>query len=337
MKYICSNCGNLQNVIGHSGGCAGCFWLEALFITIVIAIFFPVAWIVIGFEILFLILTAGKVNYCYKCKAKDCMMPTTTPKGEKLFNEYYEYEKGKNTDNQPETTNTTENEHSVIKIKIKNTKTWFEILIENRSKIIIAGILIWIITLVCILLIPLIISDDKEDINRTSTNQKIEIVEEAKTTQSIQEQTETLETSLKLQAQYKTEIEKAINNGVIKAKKEIEQNYKEADELYLHIIDDEDYTEENYTKYESYTRAVESPIFWLYLDLIKITEKYTKQHKDLATGYYGTLADYVEPIMKKYHVSNLNKLTEIEADMAHKSNEIDIRAQGIYKMIYDNN
>ena len=55
-----------------------------------IAIFVPVAWIVIGFEILFFILTGGKSNCCQKCKAKNCIIPVNTPRGEKLFNEYYE-------------------------------------------------------------------------------------------------------------------------------------------------------------------------------------------------------------------------------------------------------
>lgn len=70
---------------------------------------------------------------------------------------------------------------------------------------------------------------------------------------------------------------------------------------------------------------------------IKFLETYTKQHKDLATDYYGVLADYVEPIMKKYKVSNLNKLTELEAEMAQKSKEIDTRAKGIYNAIYGTN
>lgn len=147
----------------------------------------------------------------------------------------------------------------------------------------------------------------------------------------------TIENSPQLQAQYKAEIEKAINNGVIKAKKEIDKTYKEADEFYTNMISQENYSYENYERYEGYSRILEGQVFGLYMDLINITEKYTKHHEGLATDWYGKLAEYIEPTMKKYHVSNLNKLTELESDMAHKSNEIDIRAQGIYKMVYGNN
>lgn len=89
MKYICSNCGNLQNTIGENSGCAHDFWGITLFITIMIAIFIPVAWVVIGFEILFFILTGRSSNCCNKCNAKDCVIPVNTPRGEKIHNEYY--------------------------------------------------------------------------------------------------------------------------------------------------------------------------------------------------------------------------------------------------------
>lgn len=92
MKYICSNCGHLQNEIGESGGCAHGFWGICIFITIIISLLYWVGFIVLAFEILFFILTGGKSNCCYKCKAKDCVIPVNTPRGEKLFNEYYEYE-----------------------------------------------------------------------------------------------------------------------------------------------------------------------------------------------------------------------------------------------------
>lgn len=154
---------------------------------------------------------------------------------------------------------------------------------------------------------------------------------------SLQNDTVTLGNSPQLHAQYKAEIEKAINNGVIKAKKEMNKTYEEANKLYDDIIITDNYTHENYNQMDLYSREIETPVFYLYFDLINITEKYTKQHKDLATDYYGVLADYVEPIMKKYKVSNLNKLTELEAEMAQKSKEIDTRAKGIYNAIYGTN
>lgn len=340
MKYICSNCGHLQTEIGNSGGCAHDFWGICIFFTIFISLIYWVGFIVLAFEILFFILTSGKSNCCYKCKAKDCVIPVNTPRGEKLFNEYYEYEEIANKKEQEELKNdveissTDETEYTFTKIKVQKNKNWKELFKENENTLYILtiGILILIFSF-----LVLVLSNDSKTINQNNLQPKTEAAIENKSVSPIKKQPETLQTSIQLQAQYKAEIEKAITNGVTKAKNKIDEQYKEADEFYTNMISQENYSSANYEKYESYGRAFESEVFWLYVDLINITEKYTKQHKDLATDYYGTLADYIEPIMKKYHVSNIHKLTELETDMAQKSNEIDIRAQGIYKMVYGTN
>lgn len=92
MRYICSNCGHLQYEIGESGGCAHTFWGWCIIVTLLISLFYWLGFIVLAFEILFFILTGGKSNCCKKCKAKDCVIPVNTPRGKKLFDEYYEYE-----------------------------------------------------------------------------------------------------------------------------------------------------------------------------------------------------------------------------------------------------
>lgn len=90
--YICSNCGNTQNNYGEeNGGCAQTFWIICLVITLFISLFCAVGWIVVGFEILFIILTSSskKINTCFKCNAKDCVIPLDTPRGKQIYNEFY--------------------------------------------------------------------------------------------------------------------------------------------------------------------------------------------------------------------------------------------------------
>lgn len=148
---------------------------------------------------------------------------------------------------------------------------------------------------------------------------------------------QTLENSPALQAQYKAEIEKTINIETAKAKKEIDKIYQEADDLYNNIIMTNGYNMENLSTYQIYSHSCEGPVFDVYFKLMNITEKYTGKHKELQTGWYGALANYIEPIMKKYNVSNLNKLSELESYMAEKSNEIETRAKGLYKTMNGEN
>ena len=96
MKYICRNCGSMQYQIGRSGGCAQTFWQWCLGITVVIGLFFPIAFIVVAFEVLFLILTSRNPasNFCFKCKARGCVVPFNTPAGQQIYKNFYpeEYE-----------------------------------------------------------------------------------------------------------------------------------------------------------------------------------------------------------------------------------------------------
>ena len=91
MRYICRNCGNIQYDYGpNKSGCACTFWVICLIITIFIGLFAAVAWIVVGFEILFMILTRPrKINECFECKAKDCVVPLDTPAGKKIYTDFY--------------------------------------------------------------------------------------------------------------------------------------------------------------------------------------------------------------------------------------------------------
>lgn len=147
----------------------------------------------------------------------------------------------------------------------------------------------------------------------------------------------TLENSPQLQAQYKAEIEKTINIEAIKAKKEIDRIYNEADNIYRDILSLNVYNNETFDKYEVYSRLIEEPLFGVYIKLIEITKKYTNLKDIPATDFYGALANYIEPVMKNYHIANMSKLTELEKYMVTKSNEIETRLEGIRKAVYEKN
>lgn len=96
-KYICRNCGFMQYSYGTSNsGCALVFWIVCLILTILIGLFAPVAFIVVLFEILFIILVSkpNNTNICFECKAKDCIVPLDTPAGRKIYKDFFgeEYE-----------------------------------------------------------------------------------------------------------------------------------------------------------------------------------------------------------------------------------------------------
>lgn len=104
MKYICRNCGSMQYQIGRSGGCAQTFWQWCLGITVVIGLFFPIAFIVVVFEVLFLILTSRNPdsNYCFLCKARNCVVALDSPAGQQIYKTFYpdEYEAEKQKEEQ---------------------------------------------------------------------------------------------------------------------------------------------------------------------------------------------------------------------------------------------
>lgn len=150
-------------------------------------------------------------------------------------------------------------------------------------------------------------------------------------------ETATLENSPALQAQYKAEIEKTINIETAKAKKEIDNAYQEADNLYNNILATGGYTTENYDKLESYCGAIDTPEFWIYVKLIDITKKYVNIGETPSTDFTPTLAEFIEPTLNKYKISNLNKLKELSIYSSQKNKEIELRLNGMRKTIYGDN
>lgn len=88
-KYICSNCGEVLSGNGQGAGCGSVFWSICLIFTILISVFVPVLWIVVLFEILFIILCSNSSDtICKCCKAKNTVIPINSTKGLKLYEEY---------------------------------------------------------------------------------------------------------------------------------------------------------------------------------------------------------------------------------------------------------
>ncbi len=144
----------------------------------------------------------------------------------------------------------------------------------------------------------------------------------------------TFDNSPELQAKYKAEIETLINNECAKCKKEIDVDYNNAIDLYSTIFNESDFSTENYTKFESYTRALETPVFWLYVKLIDTTKKYTDIGQTPATDFYPTLAEFIVPILKKYNISNLDKITELVNYMDVRYADIEEKCTTLRKIMY---
>ena len=326
--YICRNCGHMQCSSGTNGGCAYTFWFVLLIITILIGLFAPLAFIVVAFEVLFLILTSRNPdsNFCFKCKARGCVVPFNTPAGQQIYRTFYpeEYEEKK------------QKEEQERKRKEEDAQAREDTGLSYLDKFQTEDPKIWQITgfvILAIIVIGLICSSIDSNPEPVKTPQAQQQVKPAAKPQP-KPVPVTFENSPALQARYREEIEKVINSETVKVKKEIDKVYNESDALYSQILSNNDFTIRSFEEYESYTMALEEPVFYMYVKLKNITEKHTGKHKELATGYYGALADYVEPIMRKYGVSNINKVAEVETYMANKSQEISTRAEGIRKIVY---
>lgn len=191
MKYICSNCGNLQNRLKEKDGCANRFWGWCIWVTLLISLFYWVGFIVLAFEILFFMLTKGKSNFCHKCKSIGCVIPMDTPKGKELFDEYYEYidetpeeEQKENLTEEIESSSTNDNTFS--KIQVQKTKSWKEIAQENQATIIMLVLGLFALFAVLIILYPLSNTNDSKNIEQNKPVQKVEVTSEAKITQPTQ-------------------------------------------------------------------------------------------------------------------------------------------------------
>lgn len=139
-KYICRNCGYIQYQEGQTRGCAAVFWLLTLIITSIIGLFAPIAFVVVAFEILFLILTSRNPdsNYCFKCKARDCIVPMDTPAGEQLYKNFYpeEYEE-KQREILEQAQAVEEEENSFNDFRPKKNNDWLWIVIPTAITVLI--------------------------------------------------------------------------------------------------------------------------------------------------------------------------------------------------------
>lgn len=335
--YICRNCGHMQCSSGTNGGCAYTFWFILLIITIFIGLFAPIAFVVVAFEVLFLILTSRNPdsNYCFQCKARNCVVALDSPAGQQLYKTFYpnEYEAEKQKEErerQRKEEETQAREDAGLSYLDK-----FHIEEPSIGKfllfLLISAAIIFILFLSLSGIRTLIGAAPQKEVATTPQAQQ-----QAKPATKPQPKPVpvTFENSPALQARYREEIEKVIDTETVKVKKEIDKIYNESDALYSQILSNNDFTIRSFEEYESYTMALEEPVFYMYVKLKNITEKHTRKHKELATGYYGAIADYVEPIMRKYGVSNINKVTEVETYMANKSQEVSTRAEGIRKIVY---
>lgn len=102
-NFICSNCGysdyktSIDEVVSNTISGAAKTVFDSVRIIIWLILFIvcllcgPVGWFFAFFLLLYPILSSlkKKTNICPKCGADNCLIPLNTPKGKKLFKEYY--------------------------------------------------------------------------------------------------------------------------------------------------------------------------------------------------------------------------------------------------------
>ncbi len=61
-KFICRNCGNIQRSNSQTGGCISAFLGLGLIILILISLFVPILWVVVGIVLIICILDSSSVK-----------------------------------------------------------------------------------------------------------------------------------------------------------------------------------------------------------------------------------------------------------------------------------
>lgn len=93
-KFICTNCGEMSNNNytennNYTTSCIGYFfWLIAIFV-LFIAPVIALVLIAIGIIVAFATQQKKERNCCPHCKAENCLVKTSSPKGQEIFHKYY--------------------------------------------------------------------------------------------------------------------------------------------------------------------------------------------------------------------------------------------------------
>lgn len=142
----------------------------------------------------------------------------------------------------------------------------------------------------------------------------------------------------KLPKQYKIEIEKLIDEQTPTTKKEINDIFIEAERKYQKVIKNPknmnlymDFATNNYDSY------IFSPEFYLYMDLIKITQKYTKLKDDdiPPTDSSGELYNFLYPYIRDNNI-NTEKLDQLSDLSESKFKIIEHYYNNAHKVVYPN-
>lgn len=120
--------------------------------------------------------------------------------------------------------------------------------------------------------------------------------------------------------QYKAEVESIINKEVPKAKQEVYEIFAQAQKAYKN---------KSIEELDRYSRIIGTPEFYLYKNVINVTNKYVNIEKDIpATDYEGALYDFLYPYFKDNNV-DLRKLDELTNLCGVKDKEIDQMIQSL--------
>ena len=144
--------------------------------------------------------------------------------------------------------------------------------------------------------------------------------------------------SKELQKAYADEVETFVSNELDKSIEEANTWYLKANTVYAQFMKNKNHMKQNkdfITTLELYEEDITSPEFDLYKRLIDITKKYDSnvENEVPATGFAGTLYDFLVPYFKKNNVK-YSKLDDLSTFIAIKAEKIEGFKNEIYNYSY---
>ncbi len=127
------------------------------------------------------------------------------------------------------------------------------------------------------------------------------------------------------QAEYKAEIEKAIDIEVPKAKEKINKEVQDLKRLYSKIVNNKlnNQSQEYYDMVLTQEIVIPFVLAEVYSQIITITSKYKKVTQEFSTDNYAPLEDEIMPYLNSNNI-NITKINELKLYISDKNKQIQI-------------
>ena len=139
-----------------------------------------------------------------------------------------------------------------------------------------------------------------------------------------------------LSKQYRKEVTRIIDKEYLKTINEIKKITSEAHEMYLKVLQNKDLYNTKYIT-NNFDIIIDSPEFYMYVKIIDLTNKYIniKEDEALATGWSGTLRDFLSPYFKDNDIKT-DKLDTVSSLAGECQQKILKEQEELHRFIYSN-